>query len=180
MKHRVWALLLLLVSTLAMASAAQAERPWYFGIKAGQASLDLPQFDDLVQGGVLVGYRFWSHGNGGTLAVEAEYTDTLAEGDFEIEDGFGADWEARTLAAYIAYRSGGRFFFKAKAGYQNIDFQANATAFGFNLELNSSEDDASAGLGFGWRFGRNMGLELEWSRTFFDADFDLITLAFTF
>ncbi len=166
----VWVIAILLL----FAGGAQAadERAWYGGVKTGVMSLSDSGVDELAQGGVLFGYKF-ARGDWGSIAIEAEYTDTLWQGEIDFSD---AEWEGRTLAGCLAYRSAGRTYFKGKAGY--IDVTAEITDFPLSAEADDS--DFAAGVGVGWKFRKNMAFEIEWTRAFFDEDLDFYSFGFNF
>ncbi len=166
--------ILVVLAALFLAGAAQAaeERSWYAGLKTGVMSLDEAGIGDLTQGGVLFGYKM-VQGDWGSFAIEADYTDTISDGNVDFA---AATWEAESLAGCLAYRTPGKGYFKGKVGY--VDASAEVSAFGLSEKVDDS--DYTAGIGFGWKVGKNMALEIEWTRAFFDADLDFYSFGFNF
>ncbi len=171
MKLRCLLIVMLAVLCSGVVQAAE-ERPWFGGVKTGVMTLSAEGIGDLTQGGVLLGYKF-VRADWGSIAIEAEYTDTLFEGDL---DTFDAEWDGETLAGCLAYRSPGRGYFKGKAGY--VDVTAGVRVNDLRDEVDDS--DFAAGIGFGWKLGKHMALEVEWTRAFFDEDLDFYSFGFNF
>lgn len=172
MKFRYLLIVVLAVLCAGVTQAAE-ERSWYGGVKTGIMTLSPTGFGDLTQGGVLFGYRF-VRADWGSVAFEGEYTDTLMEGDMDFLDA--AEWDGETLAGCFAYRSPGRGYFKGKVGY--VDVTARVSFNDLSDEVDDS--DYAAGIGFGWKLRKNMALEVEWTRAFFDEDLDFYSFGFNF
>ncbi len=162
------------VIALLIAGVAEAadERAWYGGVKTGIMTLSEEGVGEITQGGVLFGYKF-VRADWGSIAFEGEYTDTLWEGDLDF---YNAEWDGESLAGCFAYRTPGRGYFKGKAGY--VDVTARVRVNDLSDEVDDS--DFAAGVGFGWKLGKNMALEVEWTRAFFDEDLDFYSFGFNF
>lgn len=170
-----------LAALLLLAGAARADgRRWHAGAKAGIGSFTLSGLDEVTQGAVVVGYDFWN-GPTGSLGLELEYGTTLSQGDLDFDFQLDpVEWEVDTLGLYLAYRSGGFFYVKGRAGYLDASVEVDAVLNGVNLSQRLDDDETSAGIGFGFRVGPLMKIEAEWTRTFFDEEFDLFTLGVMF
>ncbi|MCP3958936.1 MAG: porin family protein [bacterium] len=171
---KIRTLIVMVIAAVFLAGAAQAaeERPWYGGVKTGVITLDEPGIGDLTQAGALFGYKFVNR-DWGSFAIEAEYSDTVDAGNLSFP---GADWEGEMLAGCFVFRGPGKGYLKGKAGY--VDVSAEVSAFGLSEDVNDS--DYAAGIGFGWKLGKNAALEVEWTRAFFDEDLDFYSIGFNF
>jgi len=165
MKRSAVALLLALCSLTAYApaQAQQPGNPLYFGAKIGL--MDPDRGDEATNLGALVGYTLMEDTNG-SLAVEGEYTRTFDDGEIG-----GNDWDVETLAGYLAYRTAGNVFLKAKAGYGWWDVNVDG-ATGFE----GDDWDFTFGAGVGFRLSRKSGLELEYAVV--QEDLNFISLGF--
>lgn len=142
----------ILVGLLGLVFAAPASAGWFFGAKTGPLIVDSSTIkDDAVNTGVMVGYDLGVVL--GDLAVEGEFTTTTGEGEFE---GSNAKLNVDTSAIYLAFRTAGPIYFKAKGGY----LQAGGDI--------DSESGASYGAGIGFGIGIAQ-LELEYTQTSLDA-----------
>ena len=149
MKNKMQFWLLALLAGMALNSQVWAGG-LYFGAKTGLMVLDSSFVkDDAVNTGVLVGYELGLVV--ADLAVEGEITTTTGDGKFK--DGSKLDID--TLAAYLAVRTGGPLYLKAKGGFLQLDAGG------------STESGASYGLGFGFGLGI-VQLELEYTQTSID------------
>lgn len=156
---------------LVAAPALAQENPVYFGIKAGQMNPDADGFDDASNIGFIFGYNLFQDANG-TLALEAEYTRNLSEGDVAIGGARGA-WKIETLAGYGAYRTAGDVYVKAKAGILREDAKVSIGGGG----ISSGKDSGfSFGAGVGVRFNRKVGLEIEY--TVINEDVGFLSLGY--
>lgn len=144
--------------------AQQVGNPLYFGGKIGL--MDPDRGDEATNLGVLVGYTLMEDSNG-SFAAEGEYTRTFDDGEIG-----GADWDIETLAAYLAYRTAGDVFLKAKAGYGWWDVSVDRVATRFE----DDDWDFTFGAGVGFRLSRKSGLELEY--TVIQEDIDFLSLGF--
>lgn len=163
---RISAVSLVLTGLLAYgpAGAQQPGNPLYVGAKIGL--MDPDRGDEATNLGVLAGYTLVEDSNG-AFAVEGEYTRTFDDGEIA-----GADWDIETLAAYLAYRTAGDVFLKAKAGYGWWDVNVDR----FATRFEDDDWDFTFGAGVGFRFSRKAGLEVEY--TVVQEDIDFLSLGF--
>jgi len=151
---------------------AQQNPQLYAGGKLGLMMLDESgtDTDDAINLGGVVGATV-NQSNIGSLALEAELTFTVIDGDISFGP-ISADWDATTLAGYGVYRSNGPLYFKGKLGLAFWD--ASASGFGSDDGI-----DLSLGLGGGYRMNDKTALELEY--TMFDSDpvdLDFLSIGF--
>ncbi len=158
--------ILLFAVVNAQAASAQGVKPTpYIGGKLGLMMVDGSGFDDAINAGALVGMTL-NQVQAGSLAVEAELTLTLVDGEISG----GPDWDVTTLAGYGVYRSNGPIYFKGKAGLVYWDFDLD----GFR---GSSDDiDLSIGIGGGLKISDKAALELEY--TIIESDLDFLSVGF--
>jgi outer membrane immunogenic protein len=156
----------LLTTCVTVAPVAAEESPLYAGLRVGSLSTDFPGFEDTAAIGLMFGYDLHTDPNG-TLAVEAEITRTITDGDVSGGDG----WDARGVGAYAAYRTAGDVYVKAKAGY--LDQSINQ---GGGRTLNADDAGFAYGAGGGWRINSKAGLELEY--TSMSDDLSFLSLAY--
>ncbi|MCK4586327.1 MAG: hypothetical protein KAU29_03245 [Gammaproteobacteria bacterium] len=163
MKRQIKLYILLALVSLVIATPATAGE-WIFGAKTGTVVVN----DSNVKThptniGVMVGYE-----QGfviGDLAIEAEVTKTTSKG--EIEAG-GGKFEVDTKALYLAFRTAGPFYFKAKGGYLESDIDG--------------QTDSGAAYGVGLGFGLGIvQFELEVTKAAVDpADLTFVSLGVQF
>lgn len=151
MRRQIKLYILLAMLGLVMAAPATAGE-WIFGAKTGRVVVN----DSAVKThptnvGVMVGYQ--QSLVLGDLAVEGELTKTTGKG----EDDFGGKFEADTKALYLAFRSAGPLYLKAKGGFLQIDNGGN------------TDSGTSYGIGLGFGLGI-VQLELELTKTAVDPD----------
>lgn len=160
------ALFTLLTTFVVAAPVVAEESPLYAGLRVGSLSADLPGLEDTAAIALTFGYDVRTDPNG-ALAVEAEISRTITDGD--ISGGGG--WDARTAGAYAAYRTAGAVYVKAKAGYldQSINQSGGST-------LNADDAGFTYGAGGGWRINSKAGLELEY--TSMSDDLRFLSLAY--
>jgi hypothetical protein len=141
---------LILVGLLGMVAAAPVSADWFFGAKTGALVVDSATVkDDAVNTGVVVGYDLGLVL--GDLALEGELTTTTGEGKF---NGSGAKLSIDTAAVYLAFRTAGPIYFKAKGGF---------------LQASGDIDDSGASYGVGIGFGIGIAqLELEYTQSSLD------------
>jgi len=129
---------------------------WYFGAKAGRVHVnDSIVKTDPTNVGVVVGYD-----QGlvvGDVGLEAEFTKTTSQGECKPGACTSKNFDADTRALYVAFRSAGPMYFKARGGYLTVDNNGN------------TDSGASYGIGFGMGFGL-MQLEFEVTKTQVDPD----------
>ena len=162
MKRQIKLYILLSLLSLVMASSVSAGE-WIFGAKTGRmVVVDSGVKTHPSTIGFMLGYEL---GVGlGDLAVEGELTKTASKGEFNG----GGKFEVDTKAVYLAFRSAGPVYFKAKGGFAQTDIDGqtdNGTAYGL-------------GLGFGLGI---VQLELEVTKTAVDpADLAFVSLGVQF
>jgi hypothetical protein len=144
--------------------AQQPGNPVYFGAKLGM--MDPDRGDEATNVGLLAGYTLMEDRTG-AFALEGEYTRSFDDGQVN-----GNDWDLETLAAYLAYRTTGDVFLKAKAGYGWWDVNVDGGAGGFE----GDDWDFTFGAGVGFRLSRKAGLELEYA--VIQEDLDFLSLGF--
>lgn len=147
-----YALFVVTAACLVTPAAAQ-ESALYGGLALGKLSADFSRFEDTSSIGAILGYDFYQDPNG-SLALEAEFTTTLTDGD--IRGGGG--WDARTIGTYAAYRTAGNVFLKVRAGI--LDQHVNASGAG---PLNSNDTKFSYGAGVGAHLNSKAALEVEYT-----------------
>lgn len=140
---------LILVGLLGMVVVTPVSADWFFGAKMGPMIVDSSAVkDDAVNTGILVGYDL-SVGLG-DLAVEGEFTTTTGDGEVDT----GANVSVDTTAVYLAFRTAGPIYFKAKGGF---------------LQASGDIDESGASYGMGIGFGIGIAqLELEYTQTSLD------------
>jgi len=84
-----------------------------------------------------------------------------------------ADWDIETLTAYLAYRTAGNIFLKAKAGYGWWDVNVDG---GAPRGFEDDDWDFAFGAGVGYRLSSKAGLEVEY--TVIQDDIDFLSLGF--
>ena len=130
-----------------------------FGAKAGPMLLDVSGADDPMNGGVVFGTELGIFV--GDLAVEGELTRTIDSGDDEIE--------IDTYAAYLAFRTPGPIYFKARGGVLK-----------WELETPIAEDD-DTGTSFGLGVGFSLAIiKLELDYTIIDDDINFLSIGLQF
>lgn len=153
-----------LVAVLGLVAAPQA---WagdlFFGAKTGPMILDISDISDATNTGIVVGYELLGVLLG-DLAVEGELTTTTGDGELNNDKV-----EVDTKAVYLALRSAGPFYFKAKVGYIDVDVEVGKTS--------SSESGTSYGVGVGFGIGIAQ-LELEYTQI--EADIAFVSLGVQF
>jgi len=134
----------------------------YFGVKTGPMIMDSSAVKtDPTNVGVLIGYELGVVL--GDLALEGELTTSTSDGEFRGGSKFDLD----TVAAYLAFRSAGPFYFKAKGGFLQVDRNA------------SSDTGASYGIGVGLGIGIAQ-VELEYTQTAVDPDLAFVSIGVQF
>ena len=141
---------IVLVGLLGLVVATPASADWYFGAKTGPLIVDSSTVkDDAVNTGVLVGYDMSVVL--GDLAVEGEFTTTTGDGKVK---GTNAKLSVDTSAVYLAFRTAGPIYFKARGGF---------------LQASGDIDDSGTSYGLGVGFGIGIAqLELEYTQTSLD------------
>ena len=136
---------------LAATTATAAERPFYFGFKAGLLDPDAGGHDNALNIGGTLGYLIFDEAQG-SGAIEGDVTMSLVKGD---KDG-GGEWHANTVAVFFAYRTTGDVFLTLKGGVadQNIS----------GTDKIPDGSTFAAGVGVGFRANRQSGVELEYTQ----------------
>ena len=142
-------LVLSVFAVLIISIAPATAGDMYFGVKTGKAIVDDSAVTkDATNTGVLVG---WEQGIVlGDLGVEAEYTTTTGDGEIG-----STKFDLDTIAAYVALRTAGPIYFKAKGGMLRVDYG------------DSSETGSSYGIGLGLGIGIAQ-LEIEYTNSAVD------------
>lgn len=144
---------IILVGLLGLLVAAPASADWFFGAKTGPLIVDSSAVkDDAMNTGVLVGYDL--NVVMGDLAVEGEYTTTTGDGKVKVT---GTTFSVDTTALYLAFRTAGPIYLKAKGGYMQVSGDVN------------SDSGVAYGLGVGFGIGIAQ-LELEFTQASLDPD----------
>ncbi|MBL1276146.1 MAG: outer membrane beta-barrel protein [Ectothiorhodospiraceae bacterium] len=134
-----------LVGLLSLVAVSPVSADWFFGVKTGPMLIDANGISDTTNTGVVVGYDIGLVV--ADVAVEGEFTTTTSDGKF-----IGNKVEVDTQALYMAFRTGGPFYFKAKAGLVNEEITIGGI----------SETDSGVSYGVGLGFGIGIAqLELE-------------------
>jgi outer membrane immunogenic protein len=145
---------MILVGLLGLVAAAPVSAGGlFFGAKTGPMIVDNSSVkSDPTNVGVLVGYELGVVL--GDLSVEGELTTSTSDGEVK---GSGAKFDVDTMAAYLAFRTAGPFYLKAKGGFMQVDVDGD------------SDSGASYGIGVGFGIGIAQ-LELEYTQGSFDPD----------
>lgn len=153
-----------LVGLLGLVAAAPAMAgDLYFGAKTGPMIVDSPAVKtDATNVGVLVGYELGVVL--GDLAVEGEFTTSTSDGEYK--SGLGK-FNLDTVAAYLAFRTAGPFYLKAKGGVLQVDGEGG------------TDTGASYGIGVGFGIGIAQ-LELEYTQTSVDPDLAFVSVGVQF
>lgn len=158
------------LSVVGPAYAAPPLNPIYFGIKAGTMDADADGFKDASNLGLFAGYTFTQDATG-ELSAEGEYTRTFDKGDVRAGPVRG-DWDVESLAGYLAYRTAGSVYVKAKGGYLWRDISVD----GLGRGIEGSDTGFSYGAGVGGRFSNKAGIEIEY--TVIDDDISFLSLGY--
>ena len=140
-----------------MMAAPAAAGGLFFGAKTGPMVIDASGYKtDPTNMGVVVGYDLGVVV--GDLAVEGEFTTTTSDG----KTNGGAKVSVDTMAAYLAFRTAGPFYFKAKGGFLQEDVKVGS--------FSDSDSGMSYGVGLGFGIGIAQ-LELEITQVETDITF---------
>jgi len=155
---------LILVGLLGMVFAAPASADWFFGAKTGPMLVDVTGSgaSDPVNTGVVIGYDIGVVV--ADLALEGELTTTTGDGKFS-----GDKVSLDTQALYLAFRTGGPIYFKAKGGFVNTELT--------NVNGKFSDSGVSYGIGLGFGIGIAQ-LELEFTTIDSDTAFFSVGVQF--
>ena len=161
MKRQIKLYILLALVSLVIAAPATAGE-FIFGAKTGTVVVD----DSGVKThptnvGIMVGFQ--QSLVLGELGLEAELTTTTGKGETDT----GTKFEADTQAMYVAFRSAGLFYFKAKGGFLTID--------------NDGRTDSGSSYGVGIGFGVGLAqLEFELTRAAVDPEITFVSVGVQF
>ena len=150
----------ILVALLGLVAAAPASAGLFFGAKTGPMIIDVNGVSDPVNTGVVVGYDIGAVV--ADLALEGELTTTTGDGKIS-----GNKVSLDTAALYLAIRTGGPIYLKAKGGFLQVDGDGG------------SDSGASYGIGVGFGIGIAQ-LELEYTQTSVDPDLAFISVGVQF
>lgn len=151
-----------LVGFLGLVAAAPASADWFFGAKTGPMLMDVSGFSDATNTGVVVGYDIGAVV--ADLALEGEVTTTTGDGKFS-----NAKVSLDTQALYLAFRTGGPIYFKAKGGFVNEDLTIG--------NVSTSDSGVSYGVGLGFGIGI---AQLEVELTTIDKDIAFLSVGVQF
>lgn len=155
----------ILMGLLGLVMAAPASAGGlFFGAKTGPMIVDDSSVKtDPTNVGVLVGYELGVVL--GDLSLEGELTTSTSDGEIK---GSGAKFDVDTMAAYLAFRTAGPFYLKAKGGFMQTDIDGD------------SDTGASYGIGIGFGIGIAQ-LELEYTQASVDpADVAFVSVGVQF
>lgn len=141
-----------LLALLGLVAAAPVSADWFFGAKTGPMLIDAAGFSDTTNTGVVIGYDIGAVV--ADLALEGEITTTTSEGKFS-----SSKVELDTQALYLAIRTGGPIYLKAKGGFVNEELTIG----------NASTSDSGVSYGVGLGFGIGIA-QLELELTTIDED----------
>lgn len=160
----------------ALAETAEAVEPadsshTYLGIKGGPLIIGhgIPWNDDGVMMSVLFGYDVPDSG----WAIEGEFSTTVSKPTSD-RDGYG-DLGVTTLGAYGAYRTSGRFYFKAKIGLLYEYLTSSVSGGNITIDVDGPGMSIPIGIGGGMRVNDRLSTEVEY--TMIEADIGYASLA---
>jgi len=138
----------------------------YLGAKLGYLSPDEGDADATLGGSVVLGYEL-ADVIAADFSVEGEYTQSLSEGDFDVDlPGAGdAEWDYRSLGLFAVARSGGPVYLRGRAGLVSNRFEV----------AGDSEEETGSAIGVGVGFSL-LGLEtsVDWTRYLDSGDLDAV------
>ena len=123
--------------------------------------------------GVLLGYNIILD-----VSIEGEFNYGIAGGDIDFFIGSG-DTDMWTLAGYGVYRHFfDGVFIKAKAGFIHEDIRMEYEFFGISIDDTETDSGFSAGIGCGYRFDDELGIEA--GHTVIEEDVDFLSVGITY
>jgi len=133
-----------------------ADGNWLIGGKIGTLQNGIIDYTDAQTFTLMLGYEFSRLiGDNGSAAVELDLVTTYDSGGIT---NTSAEWDADNIAVFLAYRTPGDIYFKAKLGAYSSDVEASSGG----RSAGSRSDTALAyGIGLGFRFRSNTNFELE-------------------
>lgn len=188
------AMALVLASGVCAAQTEQSKKGFFLGggVNTVDTDSDIPEPDNYF---VQAGYGFsenWS--------VELQYSDSYKDGSIdeefemyleEIDDYVDVDAKTdisvKLTSAFVAYRSTGAFYWKAKAGFMDAEVTADVDvtavyegeSFSESASESASESGWAAGAGVGYSFGSS-AIELEYLTTDDKVGVDSIALSYNY
>ena len=158
--------LLAVIAGSVMTMSAQAAISYgagqsYVGVKAGQFMVDDSDFDDATAFGVYAGYNFDTN-----FGAEIEY---VGSSDADIDTGISgvdAEYDLKTYGAYGTYRyefPNSGLYAKGKLGLAKAEVEVSASDnFGNSGNGSGSDSGLAGGVGLGYNFTPNAGVEAEY------------------
>jgi len=149
-----------------------ADGNWLVGGRIGTLQNGINDYTDAQTLSLMLGYEFRRLiGDNGSASVELELITTFDSGGIRDTN---ADWDADNIALFLAYRTPGDIYFKAKLGGYSSDVEANV-----NGRSAGSRSDTSLGygIGLGFRFRNNANVELEFTGNGSDGVNDLSSIS---
>ncbi len=157
---------LVMAAGLATAGPAVAQAPtwfgqaangnWLVGGKVATVQNGFDHFGDAQTLTVMVGYEFTRPiMESGRVSVELEAHGTVDDGS--QLDGNG-EWKTSGLAGYVAYRTPGDIYFKAKVGLANTRVSLKESG---RKAADSRDTSFGYGVGLGMRLKRGANVEIE-------------------
>ncbi len=166
---RTMVALVVVLLSLTLLSGTSSATGWYLGATVGRMIYesgsdqdDAPDRDDLTNFGIVLADRINSY-----MALEAGLTVSATRAD----TGSGDKWGVSTAAAYVVYRSTGKYFLKAKVGALS-----ETVTIG---DASRSQSGLSVGLGGGLQAGPG-SVEIEGTVVTEDMFFASLTYIFFF
>lgn len=152
----------------ALSGTALAENggAFYLGVKGGIMMIDDSEeygisFSDPSAAGFMAGYDF-----GSGLALEFEINSS-GSADVLVDNFRVGEAEIDTQAIYMAFRSQGTGYFKARIGFLNEDVSVSSDTtcsyYGLCQSAEESDSGLSLGLGGGFNFGKMAQIEAEYT-----------------
>ncbi|GLS25661.1 porin family protein [Marinibactrum halimedae] len=158
----------LMAATIAMATSITHAEGMYFGLSAGQSSIDISEFDDETSFTLSLGKKFSDY-----FAVEVAYSDL---GEFEasfsdenFEEEAQIDVRLINLSAVGILPLSDSFELFAKAGVTHwrtsLDSRSIDGNFMSSIEIDNSGSDLSLGAGATAHLSDNFSLSFEYMLT---------------
>jgi outer membrane immunogenic protein len=145
------------------------------GVKFGRLLVDVAEYPITLSDGSTKGFTL-GYDFGNTFSLDLELLQGEIEATADVYNYYGsyskisADMDIDTTALYGTYRSEGPAYFLAKLGLLQEKLSVNA----LGVNLSESDSGLSAGIGGGFRFNDNIGIELEY--TIIEQDINLLGL----
>ena len=127
----------------------------YIGAKYGKFMIDVEEANEPTDGGFLLGYNF---GNGASLEVEHDETTVELSSVGGYYYYYYGSLDLKTTALYVAFRTPGDAYLKAKLGVLKEDITSD-----YGSSYDKSDSGLSAGIGAGFNAGDVVQLEVEYT-----------------